>query len=99
MTAFDTSRVVWRKSTRSGANSGGGGSCVEVGALPEPTRLTWRKSSRSAGANGGSQCVEVGATPHLIGIRDSKLGDASPQLWLAPSDFTGLLTQLRADAG
>ena len=45
MNAFDVSRAVWRKSTRSAQNGG----CVELSPL-------WRKSSRSA-ANGS--CVEL----------------------------------------
>ncbi|WP_190822056.1 DUF397 domain-containing protein [Saccharopolyspora pogona] len=46
----------------------------------------WRKSSRS---NGAGQCVEVAQNlPGVALIRDSKLGDGSPVLALAPAQFT-----------
>ena len=42
------------------------------------TAAGWRKSSYSQGANG---CVEVTITlPGWVGVRDSKLGTASPVL-------------------
>ncbi|MGI8308760.1 DUF397 domain-containing protein [Saccharopolyspora hattusasensis] len=56
--------MIWRKSSR----SNGAQNCVEVG---------WQKSSRS---NGTGNCVEVGQVVDLVGMRDSKLGDASPVL-------------------
>lgn len=38
----------------------------------------WFKASRSGGQNG---CVEVNLTlPHVVGVRDSKLGARSPVL-------------------
>lgn len=54
----------------------------------------WKHSSRSGG-NG--QCVEVadllGGT---CGVRDSKLGDASPVLAVTASQFAALLDDLKA---
>jgi hypothetical protein len=35
----------------------------------DPTRATWRKSTRSGGQG---NCVEVATTPAAIGVRDSK---------------------------
>jgi len=43
------------------------------------TPPTWRKSSRCTGD--GADCVEVASLPGLGGVRDSKLGSRSPQLW------------------
>ncbi|MFI5614993.1 DUF397 domain-containing protein [Amycolatopsis sp. NPDC051903] len=49
----------------------------------DPTR--WRKS-RHSGDNGG--CVEVNdSVPGVIGIRDSKLGSASPVLTFYPHEI------------
>ncbi|WP_033442998.1 DUF397 domain-containing protein [Saccharothrix sp. NRRL B-16314] len=68
-------RYQWRKSSYSQAANG----CVEIG---------WRKSSYSQSANG---CVEVGSTPTAVGVRDSKLGDASPVLSFSPKAFRAFL--------
>jgi hypothetical protein len=54
-------------------------------------RYQWRKSSYSQAANG---CVEIGATattPTVVGVRDSKLGDASPVLSFSPKAFRAFL--------
>jgi hypothetical protein len=55
----------------------------------------WRKSSYSQGANG---CVEI--TTELtgwVGVRDSKLGTASPLLAIPTAQWRALLaTDLRA---
>lgn len=56
--------VVWRKA-----------SCCASGERIEAA--SWRKSARS-GYNGN--CVESGHGPGVVGVRDSKLGDASPVL-------------------
>ncbi|WP_103349908.1 DUF397 domain-containing protein [Amycolatopsis sp. CA-128772] len=47
-----------------------------VNALAAATN--WHKASFSQGQENG--CVEVGSVPGLIGVRDTKLGDASPIL-------------------
>jgi hypothetical protein len=64
VTALDLSRVVWRKSVRSGYEN----NCVEVG------RAAWRKSVQS-GQNGS--CVEVADLPGAIAVRDSKNPDGA----------------------
>ncbi|MBB5152607.1 DUF397 domain-containing protein [Saccharopolyspora phatthalungensis] len=51
----------------------------------DTSHAAWRKSSRS---NSGGNCVEVAQNlPGVALIRDSKLGDDSPVLALAPSQF------------
>lgn len=54
----------------------------------------WRKSSRSGGQ--GGQCVEARTIGPLFQLRDSKLGNHSPILDLDATDFTALLTTLKA---
>ncbi|GLZ75955.1 hypothetical protein Afil01_07620 [Actinorhabdospora filicis] len=49
----------------------------------------WRKSSRSGGNQG--QCVEARTDVVTVDVRDSKLGDASPILAVAPADWRGFL--------
>lgn len=53
----------------------------------------WRTSRRSQGQNG---CVELAAVPGWIGVRDSKLGDASPVLIVPTDHFNFLLAELEA---
>jgi len=48
----------------------------------------WITSSHS---QGNGECVELGMADGLVGIRDSKLGMASPVLRLTPDAFEGLL--------
>lgn len=48
----------------------------------------WRKSARSQNANG---CVEVANSALVIGVRDSKLRDASPVLAFAPDRWRTLI--------
>lgn len=71
----------WRKSRRS-MNAG---DCVEV--------ASWRKPSRS-GYNGN--CVEAGHGRGVIGVRDTKLGAASPVLAFTPDTWTRFATALKA---
>ena len=96
----------WRKSSHS---HNGGGSCVEVGAIPwrkssysdnggaqcvEIGALPWRKSSYSS--NGGAQCVEASPTPGAILIRDTKNNGHGPILRITPAAWQAFTTTLRA---
>ncbi|MGH3621927.1 MAG: DUF397 domain-containing protein [Sciscionella sp.] len=59
------------------------------------TATQWRKPSRSQGQN---TCVEItDQLPDWVGIRDSKLGAASPILACTPTEFAALLDRLRTD--
>lgn len=54
----------------------------------------WRKSKHS-GDNGG--CVELNFTvPGWAGVRDSKLGDASPVLVFTVKDLNAMLARVKA---
>lgn len=81
----------WRKSRRS-MNAG---DCVEVASCDcvEVDVASWRKPSRS-GYNGN--CVEAGHGPGVIGVRDTKLGAASPVLAFTPDTWTRFATALKA---
>jgi hypothetical protein len=76
----------WRKSSYS---SNGGGSCVEVGAVP------WRKSSYSD--NGGGSCVEAGTTAGAVLVRDTTQHGRGPVLRVTPADWRRFATAVRAD--
>lgn len=54
---------------------------------------TWRKSSRSSATNA---CVEVADTGEVVGVRDSKLGKASPVLVVSPAAFAALIATITA---
>ncbi|WP_190824356.1 DUF397 domain-containing protein [Saccharopolyspora pogona] len=77
--AVDLASMSWRKSSR----SNGTGNCVEVG---------WRKSSYS-GQSGS--CVEVGQVVDLVGMRDSKLGDASPVLTVSRARWADFVAAVK----
>lgn len=51
----------------------------------------WHKSSYSQGANG---CVEITELPGWVGVRDSKLGTASPVLAVSSAQWGALLAHL-----
>ncbi|WP_173139680.1 DUF397 domain-containing protein [Kibdelosporangium persicum] len=49
----------------------------------------WRKASFSQGQENG--CVEVGSVPGLVGVRDTRLGTASPVLAFASREWKAFL--------
>ncbi len=51
----------------------------------------WIKSSRSATQN---ECVELARTGNIVGIRDSKKGDASPILTFTPANLATFINSL-----
>lgn len=48
----------------------------------------WRKPTRSQGEN---NCVEIASVPGMIGVRDTKLGAASPILAFSDTAFAALI--------
>ncbi|AJE85130.1 putative toxin-antitoxin system, toxin component [Streptomyces albus] len=70
----------WHKSSYSDDQ---GGDCLEVA-------LDWHKSSHSD--NQGGACVEVAACPQTIHLRDSKLGESSPQFAVPAAAWTAFLS-------
>lgn len=79
-------RGIWRKASA----SIGMANCVEV------SRPEWRKASASAN---NPNCVEVrGLWRGSVGIRDSKLGEASPVLDVAPDEFAAFLKAAKSGA-
>lgn len=61
---------------------------------PDFSDVTWRKSSRSNG--GGGACVEVAQVTDATGVRDSKLGEASPILALTNEAWTAFLSEVKS---
>jgi hypothetical protein len=59
----------------------------------DPSRATWRKSSRSNG--NGSNCVEVGETAEIIGVRDSK-DRSGPVLAFGPEVWVSFIEAVKA---
>lgn len=55
----------------------------------------WHKSSHSGGENGG--CVEVGSVPGFVGVRDTKLGSASPILAFTEAEWVAFLAGVKAN--
>lgn len=53
----------------------------------------WRKSSRSNG--GGAACVMVAQVSGAAGVRDSKLGQASPVLPFTADAWTSFLRDVK----
>lgn len=72
----------WKESSRSDQS---GGDCVEVRYLTSE----WRKSSRSD--QSGGNCLEARALDSVVQVRDTKLGEDSPVLDIAPRDWLALL--------
>jgi hypothetical protein len=57
---------------------------------------TWFKSSYSNG--GQNNCVEVNhSLPGHVGVRDSKLGAASPVLDVSPAQWASLIAAVNDD--
>ncbi|MGI8309647.1 DUF397 domain-containing protein [Saccharopolyspora hattusasensis] len=61
---------------------------------PDFSQAHWRKSSRSG--NTGGACVEVARVVNAAGVRDSKLGDASPILPFPLGAWTAFLSDVKA---
>lgn len=53
----------------------------------------WRKSSRSHG--GGGACVMVAQVPGAAGVKDSRLGQASPVLPFAADAWASFLQDVK----
>lgn len=62
-------------------------------STPDVTGARWRKSTRS---NGSGACLEVGVTASATGVRDTKLGNASPILVFPRSQWASFLHSLKA---
>lgn len=62
-------------------------------SLPDFTSARWIKSSYSEPFG---NCVELAVNNGMIGVRDSKLGAASPILAFTPAEFTAWLDAAKA---
>jgi hypothetical protein len=58
---------------------------------PDFTDALWIKSNRSEPQQ---ECVELATVTGWIGVRDSKLGDASPVLTFTPTAMAAFLARL-----
>jgi len=59
----------------------------------DPTRARWIKSSRSEPSN---SCVQMAVVDGVIGVRDSKLGAASPILTFTQDEFAAWIDGAKA---
>ncbi|UOB10744.1 DUF397 domain-containing protein [Streptomyces sp. HP-A2021] len=78
--------LIWIKSSYSDSE---GSNCLEVA-------LERRKSSRSDSQGGA--CLEVAPCPHVIHVRDSKLGSRSHRFAVAGAAWTAFVAYARTDA-
>jgi hypothetical protein len=62
-----------------------------VAALAEADK--WHKSTFSGGENGG--CVEVASIPGYVGVRDTKLGAASPIVVFTVAEWDAFVQGVR----
>jgi uncharacterized protein DUF397 len=62
--------------------------------VPNFSQAYWRKSSRSGGTGGA--CVEIALVVNAAGVRDSKLGEASPVLAFDRRTWTSFLMSIKA---
>ncbi|MGH3869967.1 MAG: DUF397 domain-containing protein [Pseudonocardiaceae bacterium] len=53
----------------------------------------WHKASFSQGQENG--CLEVGSVAGLVGVRDTKLGAASPILAFTPTEWDAFLVDIK----
>ncbi len=53
----------------------------------------WHKASYSNGDNNG--CVEVGSIPGFVGVRDTKLGAASPLLAFTEAEWAAFIAGVK----
>ena len=60
---------------------------------PDFGGVEWRKSTRSHG--GGGACVMVAQVPGAAGVRDSKLGEASPVLPFTADAWASFLRDVK----
>ena len=64
------------------------------GPVPYLSPVAWQRSSRCA-VNGS--CVEVAALPGgRVGVRDGKIGPASPVLAFSQAEWRGFVSGVRA---
>ncbi|MFI5616577.1 DUF397 domain-containing protein [Streptomyces sp. NPDC051567] len=82
-----SSGLTWFTSSYSDSQ---GGACIEVA-------LDWHKSTYSDSQ--GSNCVEVASCAHTVHVRDSKLGDGSPQFAVPAGAWGVFLTEITTRSG
>ncbi|MER5391895.1 DUF397 domain-containing protein [Saccharopolyspora sp. NPDC002686] len=63
-------------------------------STPDFTQAQWRKSSRSNG--GGGACIMVASVPGATGVKDSKLGSASPILPFTTETWSAFLRDVKS---